>query len=70
VLKSPTTLTRCASGAQTAKAFRHAIDLAQVRAETLEGPQVRAFGEQPDVHFAENGRETIRIIGLLYAVPS
>jgi hypothetical protein len=46
----------------------HAIDLAQVRTEAFEGPQVRAFGEQPDVHFTEYGRETIRVIGFLNTV--
>jgi hypothetical protein len=45
-----------------------AVDFAEVRAEALEGPQVRAFGEQPDVHLAEYRPETIGIIGFLNAV--
>ena len=32
-----------------------AVDFAQVRAEPLEGAKMRAFGEQPDVEFAEHG---------------
>lgn len=35
------------------------VDLAQMRAEPLVRPQVRAFGEQPDVEFAEHRREAV-----------
>jgi len=39
----------------------HAVDLAQVGAELLVGPQVRALGQQPDVGLAEHRREAIRV---------
>jgi hypothetical protein len=45
-----------------------AVDFAEVRAEALEGAQVRTFGEQPDVHLAEHRPETIGIVGFLDAV--
>ena len=43
------------------------VDLAQMRAEPLVRPQVRAFGEQPDVEFAEHRREAVGILDLLNA---
>jgi hypothetical protein len=39
----------------------HAIHLSQMGAELLEGAQMRAFGEQPDIGFAQDGRKSIGI---------
>ena len=45
----------------------NAINLAQVRAEALEGAQVRAFGKQPDVKLAEHRGESIGVFDFLDA---
>ena len=40
----------------------YAIDLARQAAQHLEGSQVGAFGQQPGVHLAEHGAETVRVL--------
>jgi hypothetical protein len=52
-LKSPTTLTRCALGAQTA-----------MGAELLPGPRVSALGEQVQVEVAEQPAVAVRVVDL------
>ena len=45
----------------------HAVDFAEVCAQSFEGPKVRSLGQQPDVQFPENRRESERVVGLLHA---
>ena len=65
LLKSPTTLTERAFGAQTANAVpADAVDLAHVRAELLVQPLVQALGGEVDVELAERRQEAVRIVEL------
>ncbi len=67
-LKSPTTLTRRAFGAQTAKATPATPSIVRhVRAEHLPKTQMRAFGDEVRVHFTENRTETVGILDLFAA---
>ena len=62
-LKSPTTLTRAARSAPTPRSHAgHAVELRGMRAQHLVGPQVRAFGQQPDVHLAEHRGEAVGVL--------
>jgi hypothetical protein len=61
-LKSPTTLTRSAFGAQVAKArTRDAVHGARVRAEHAVGVAVAALAEQVQVEIADLRRETVGV---------
>ena len=61
MLKSPTTLTLSAFGAQTAKFTpAHAVDRAQMGAEPLVAPPMRAFAEQVQVVVGQHRRERRR----------
>ena len=62
-LKSPTTLTLSAFGAQTAKFTpRHAVDRPQLRAELLVALPVRAFAQQVQVVVGQQRREGVGIV--------
>ena len=64
-LKSPTTLTRRAFGAHTAKATPSTPSIvARMRAEPLEDAAVAALGHEVDVDLAEHRREAVGIVGL------
>ena len=64
-LKSPTTLTRSALGAQTAKCTPSAVaDPHQVRAELVVDPGVLALREEIDVVFGDDPAVAIRIVDL------
>ena len=48
----------------------HAVDLGRVRAELFIRPVMRAFGQQPEVHLAEQGREAVGVFHhLVMAAP-
>ena len=64
-LKLPTTLTRRAFGAHTAKCTPVRMPcVIGVRAQLVEGLQVRAFAEQVNVERREHGTVAIRIVDL------
>ena len=64
-LKSPTTLTRSAFGAHTAKCTPVVgAEADAVRAELLERPVVRAFAEQMQIEVGEHAAVAVRIVDL------
>ena len=63
-LKSPTTETGAAAGAQTANAVpAHALELEHVRAEALPQLLVAALADQVQVELADRGQEAVRVLG-------
>ena len=68
-LKSPTTLTRRAFGAQTTKATPcDAFHLHRMSAELVVEREVVAFAEQVEIELGEHGRKAVRILQLDLAV--
>ena len=62
-MKSPTTLTRSALGAQTANCTPdHAVDIGQVRAQKPIGVPVAALAEEVEIEIRELGRKAVGIV--------